>query len=118
MVDYKDIGARIRKARQDQDITQEQLAEMVGVGTAHISHIETGSGTPGFSTILNIINTLGCSADEILCIEVAKARPVFNQRASEMFSDCSQDELKLITSVILSMKENMRRLKTFEKPEE
>ena len=59
MVDYKDIGARIRKARQDQDITQEQLAEMVGVGTAHISHIETGSGTPGFSTILKYHQYLG-----------------------------------------------------------
>ena len=118
MVDYKDIGGRIRKARTDQGMTQEQLAEVVGVGPAHISHIETGGGTPGFATILKIINVLGCSADEILCIEVTKAHPVFNQWASEMFSDCSQNELKLITSVILSMKESMRRLETFEKPKE
>lgn len=45
MIDYKYIGARIRAIRMEKKITQEQLAEAVGVGTSHISHIETGNGT-------------------------------------------------------------------------
>jgi len=32
------IGKKIRKARLQKDITQEQLAEEVGVSNAHISH--------------------------------------------------------------------------------
>ena len=44
MIDYKSIGARIRAVRTERKITQEQLAEAVGVGTSHLSHIETGAG--------------------------------------------------------------------------
>jgi len=42
-IDYKDIGGRIRAERQKQNIPQEKLAELVGCGTTHISHIETGN---------------------------------------------------------------------------
>lgn len=40
-MDYKDIGMRIRTVRKSCKMTQEQLAEAVGVGVTHISHIET-----------------------------------------------------------------------------
>ena len=41
MVDYKTLGSRIRAVRLEKKMTQEQLAEAVGVGVTHISHIET-----------------------------------------------------------------------------
>ena len=56
MIDYKHIGARIRAVRTEKKITQEQLAEAVGVGTSHISHIETGSGKASLETLIQIIN--------------------------------------------------------------
>ena len=46
MIDYKSIGTRIRAVRQEKKLTQEQLAEAVGVGVTHISHIETGNSVP------------------------------------------------------------------------
>lgn len=58
MIDYKDIGIRIRAARMKKGMTQEQLAEAVSVGTPHISHIETGKTVPSLKTLINIINTL------------------------------------------------------------
>ena len=67
MVDYRDIGSRIRAVRLDQKMTQEQLAEAVGVGVTHISHIETGNSIPSLQVMIDIINALGCSADELLC---------------------------------------------------
>lgn len=47
MIDYKDIGKRIRTIRMECKLTQDQLAEAAGVGVTHISHIETGMGTSG-----------------------------------------------------------------------
>ena len=41
MVDYADIGKRIRACRLAKGMTQEQLANEVGVVVTHISHIET-----------------------------------------------------------------------------
>lgn len=42
---YRDIGKRIKLARRACSITQERLAEMVGVTNQHISNIEVGNIT-------------------------------------------------------------------------
>ena len=94
MIDYKDIGARIRAVRLARKMTQEQLAEAVGVGTTHISHIETGNSIPSLQVMIDIINTLGCSADELLCIEIREARPAYNNWISELVADCNGQEIK------------------------
>lgn len=111
MVDYKDIGQRIRIVRQQHKLTQEQLAEAVGVGVAHISHIETGNSIPSVQVLLGIINTLNCSADELLCINIKNDLPVVNSWIADLLSDCSPAEIKLIADMISAIKESMRRLK-------
>lgn len=111
MVDYKDIGKRIRAVRLERKMTQEQLAEAAGVGVTHISHIETGSGIASLQVLIDIINALDCSADELLCIEIKKARPQYNDWLNELLSDCTQTEIKLITDMVANLKASMRRLK-------
>ena len=56
MVDYADIGKRIRACRLAKGMTQEQLANEVGVVVTHISHIETGNSVPSLKTLIDIIN--------------------------------------------------------------
>ena len=110
MVDYKDIGNRIRSIRMERGLTQAQLAEATGCGVTHISHIETGNTIPSLQLMLDIINVLDCSADELLCIEVAKARPVYESWLGEQLSDCSPQEVKLINDMVLGLKASLRRL--------
>ena len=114
MVDYRDIGSRIRAVRLDQKMTQEQLAEAVGVGVTHISHIETGNSIPSLQVMIDIINALGCSADELLCIEVEQARPLLNSWLSDLVADCNTTDVKLITDTVVSLKNSLRRLKISE----
>ncbi len=111
MVDYKSIGMRIRTVRLEKKLTQEELAEAAGVGVTHISHIETGNSVPSLQVMVDIINALGCSADELLCMEIGKARPVLDGWLSELVADCDADEIKLITDMVISMKTSLRRLK-------
>lgn len=110
MVDYKDIGGRIRALRMERGMTQAQLAEAAGVGVTHISHVETGNGIPSLQTFLDIVNALGCSADELLCIEVDKARPIYESWLNDQLADCSRQEVKLISDVVLGLKASLRRL--------
>lgn len=112
MLDYRDIGRRIRAARMEYGISQEALAEKAGVGTSHISHIETGKSIASLQTFVDILNALNCSADELLCIEVKKARPIYDSWIAEQLADCSQEEIKLITELILTTKDTLRRLKS------
>ncbi len=109
MVDYTDIGSRIRTVRLAKNMTQEKLAEAVQVGTTHISHIETGNTIPSLKTFLAIVNVLDCSADELLCREVDQARPIFTSWLSELVEDCSEQEIKVIADMVTSMKTSLRR---------
>ena len=114
MVDYKDIGSRIRTIRLERKMTQERLAEAVGVGVTHISHIETGNSIPSVQVLVDIINALDCSADELLCMDVKTARPYLNSWLSELVADCNETEVKLISDMVVSMKASLRRYKVTE----
>lgn len=115
MIDYKSIGIRIRNVRKAKKMTQEQLAEAAEVGVTHISHIETGNSIPSLQVVVNIINALGCSADELLCMEINQAQPMVNSWLTELVEDCSDTEIKMIADMVISLKTAMRRLKIAEK---
>lgn len=65
-IDYVAIGKRIRKARKKQHLTQEKLAEMIGVKSAHISNIESGKKPFSFKTFVRIYTALKVNPDSLL----------------------------------------------------
>ena len=109
MIDYAAIGAQIRKVRLAKGLTQEQLANMVNVGTTHISHIETGNTKMSIESFIAIVNALDCSADELLCREVVTARPIFISWLSELVEDCTVQEAKIIADTVTGLKATMRK---------
>lgn len=111
MIDYPDIGARIRKARLEKGITQEALAEACDVGVSHISHLECGHTIPSMKLFLSIVNVLDCSADELLCKEVKTARPHLESWLSELVADCDETETKIIADTVVNLKDTLRRHK-------
>lgn len=52
------FGKRLKKLRRSSDLTQEALAEAVGVSTEHISRIERGIVAPSFKTIDGLASVL------------------------------------------------------------
>ena len=90
MIDYASIGQKVKKIRLSKGVTQEELAEKVGVGVTHISHLETGSGTVSLKVFLAIVNYLDCSADELLCKEITTARPIVDNWLVDLVADCYQ----------------------------
>ncbi len=109
MIDYLEIGTRIREARLAKGLKQEQLAELVNVGTTHISHIETGNTVPSLKTFVAIVNALDCSADELLCREIKSARPILTSWIAEQFEDCTEIEAKIITDTLDTLKKSLRK---------
>ncbi len=61
-----DMGARIVKRRKELGITQEQLAEKIGVSIQSISCIENGRKSIKPENLSKICETLDISADYIL----------------------------------------------------
>ena len=57
-LDYKAIGKRIKIARIKQNLTQETVADRIGVTPQHISNVETGNTSVSLPTLIAIANTL------------------------------------------------------------
>lgn len=60
------IGSRIKEAREQAHLTQEELAEIVDISPTHMSVIERGVKTPKLDTFVKIANALHLSADALL----------------------------------------------------
>lgn len=108
-INYTEIGQRIRKARLAAKVTQEQLAERAGVGTTHISHIETGNSVPSLKLLVDILNALGLSADAVLCDQLQQAGPSFPAMIAEELEDCTEEEIRIFSDMLRAMKASLRR---------
>ena len=65
------IGATIKKLRRDKNITQEQLAEMLGISTNAVSQWECDKTAPDISHLPILANIFEVSADVLLEIDIA-----------------------------------------------
>lgn len=50
---------RLKERREELGVTQEQLAELAGVGLRTVKEIDAGKGNPTVSTLLKLADVLG-----------------------------------------------------------
>ena len=60
------IGSRIAEVRRSHKVTQEALADMLGVGTKHISHVENATSCLSLKNLIQFCNHFGCSLDYLI----------------------------------------------------
>ena len=65
-MDYERTGNLIQKLRKEKNMTQVQLAELLGVTDRAISKWETGKGFPDVSVLKPLAAALGTSVTELL----------------------------------------------------
>jgi transcriptional regulator with XRE-family HTH domain len=59
------FGKRLRKLRRNKDLTQEQLAEVIGVSADFIGQIERGLRSPSFENLQRLSEVLGVRVEEL-----------------------------------------------------
>lgn len=65
-VNYRLMGAKLRKARKRMRLTQEAAAEKADMSASMIGHIERGSRIPSVETIVRLCRLYRVSADMVL----------------------------------------------------
>ena len=60
-MDYIALGQRVRRIRKQKGLTQEVLAEQVGISASFIGHIERGSRIASLETLLQLCRALAVS---------------------------------------------------------
>lgn len=63
------LGNRVREERKRQGLSQESLAELVGVSTNTVSRIEGGQTAMSVDVFRKIVQELGIDANELLGIK-------------------------------------------------
>ena len=87
-MNYKELGQRIRKYRKQMNLSQEELAEKIGISTTHMSHIETGSTKLSLPVLVELAENLKVKTDYLL----------FSQPRTD-----NSETIKLLQQAILSL---------------
>lgn len=66
MIDYVQMGKRIKQRRKELHLTQEALAEQADISASFMGHIERGSRIASLDTLLSICIALDVSMDFII----------------------------------------------------
>ena len=107
---YKLIGSRIRRARMDAQLTQDQLAELANITSQHLSHIESATTKLSLPCLVSICNSLNITSDSILLDSITgKVEPAHIHKDIErVYGDCTTEETYHMLAVSTSVKNSMR----------
>ena len=99
MID-KRVGKRIKQCREEKGLTQEQLAERLGVAANYISTIERGASFPRYEKLIMLMNTLETSADSIFCDVVEHTTEYKTSQLSQKLEKLPLQDRKRILDVV------------------
>ena len=105
MIDYYAIGQRIRQIRKARGLSQDQLAEQVGISTVHVSHIENANTKLSLPVFVRLTEVLQVSADELLQGEPSAQRARAEGAILSLLDSCSLTQLQILQDVLCSVKQ-------------
>lgn len=106
-VDYYAIGQRIRKFRKAKRLSQEELAELVGISTTHMSHIETGNTKLSLNVLVDIAAALNVLADDLLSETGPTQTNSAYQTIYDTLTTCTPQQVKIMSEIITAAKTAM-----------
>ena len=96
----KVLGEVFKEYRVKNNLTQEKIAEKLGISVKYISRIENGTGGVKVETLVNYMNILGISPNVIFEKLIIHKDLKTQMKLSKKASELSDKKLDFIISVI------------------
>lgn len=106
-MDYYDIGQRIRKVRKARGLSQEQLAEKVGISTTHMSHIETANTKLSLSVFIGIAEALNVQTDSLLYDTPRDTTTRAYNEITAILESCDSKQSRIIADIVKATKQSL-----------
>lgn len=103
-MDMVALGAKIRRLRNDLGLSQETLAERVGVSPVYICMIENGKRTMSLALLDRIANELETTISEIANDRESTDASNSVDKIAVLFEDCSEYEEQVLLAMLVFMK--------------
>jgi len=98
----RQLGKNIRSRRKQLGLTQEQLAEQIGVGHQALSRIEQGKMAPKMERLPSLAKSLQCSVSDLFRQDDERSIS-HAKRIEELLNGLSNDRKEFIISHISSL---------------
>lgn len=108
-VDFIGLGQNIKKYRKMANLTQEQLASMVGYSDSHIGQIENAYGVPSYEAVVKIANALNVTMDQICYGNLENTDGYFIQELVRLTKRFDDRYKTLAIDMTLSMIEQLEK---------
>jgi transcriptional regulator with XRE-family HTH domain len=82
------LGARLAEVRRSKNVTQEDLADMLGVSPKHISHVENATSCLSLKNLIKFCTIFDCSLDYL----------VFGKQNNEALSKLPDEIVKILNT--------------------
>lgn len=89
MIDYELIGNKVKLLRIKQNLTQDQLAEMIDITTVYLSRIENGHAKPSLEIYSSLCQALHCDLSYIFGGVTVEAPDYQCEKVLELFHSCA-----------------------------
>ena len=96
----KVLGEVFKEYRVKNKLTQEKIAEKLGISVKYISRIENGTGGVKVETLVNYMNILGISPNVIFGKLIVNKDLETQMKLSKKASKLPNDKLEFVVSVI------------------
>ena len=103
----REIGQTIAKYRKQAGLTQEQLAEKLGVGNETVSRIERGVILPSLVRLSDIADQLNCRTEELFA-DKTFAKQDRHTHLARLLDDLDHNDREWLVAMVEQMVEKLR----------
>jgi len=96
------LGAIIKSARQEKQLTREQLAELLGVSSRHLGAIENEHQKPSYELLFRIVRELTIPADTIFYPELGQEISKI-EKLRIILAQCDEKEVSAVATALQSL---------------
>lgn len=97
------LGKAVRTARKNKHLSQEALAERIGVCKRTIIDIENNTGNPKFEILYALVHELDLPIHQVFYPDVSENLEIKSMLMQEL-DHCSEREMKIILSMVQSLR--------------
>ena len=99
-LDYVKLGLKIKEIRKENGLTQDALAELVGVNTSHISNTENAHTKVSLNVLLAIANALDTTVDGLLVNQYKNSSLALDNEILSAIQNCDDEKKQKILKMI------------------
>jgi transcriptional regulator with XRE-family HTH domain len=107
IINYKDVGLRVKAEREKLGYTREEFSEMVGIAPVYLGQIERSERKMSLDTFVKVASNLNLSLDFLIFGD--ETYDIDKDELIDIINNSSKRELNVISQVLKALFQNLKK---------